>query len=546
MVTITNQRLVNLRSLVIDDMAAMRQNIRSQLGQIGVAHVDQAANADEAISYIRRDGYDLILCDYNLNRETNGQQLLEFLRTQNLISPATMFIMVTAESSYDLVASAAEFQPDAYMVKPLTGGKLLERIERLLDKQNALRPIVGRLKLKDVAGAVAECDRTLQAQPKWAADVLKIKGAALLELGKPEEAQVVYQQALAVRDDLIWAKLGVARCHQAAGQLEQAKAAAQQVLELDARYVVAYDLLAAVAEAEGKEQEALEALNRSYEVVPSARRSRMVGDSAYRTGDLELARGAFERALTHTKGSLTAQPSDVLTLAQVHVDSGEAEAALKLLSTAPKSFAESESFVATQAAVQAQAHVKLGDHAAAEQAFELAHSLNKDLRADTSALALAKAAFSLGRDEVGAQILSGAVKADHENSRVVSMARRVLKDSGREHMTATIVDQALQEVTAILAEANALMRKAQFDESLATLERALKAMPENTGVLLAAAQLHLLWMSQKGLNLDYVARVNGYLSKLDQLLPGNERVAKMYRFLRETLSRSKKEQAAHG
>jgi tetratricopeptide (TPR) repeat protein len=547
MATITNQRLINLRSLVIDDMAAMRQNIRSQLGQIGIGHVDQAATADEAIAHIRRGGYDLILCDYNLNRETNGQQLLEFLRAQNLITPATMFIMVTAETSYDLVASAAEFQPDAYMVKPLTGGKLLERIERLLDKQNALSAIVGRLKLKDVAGAVAECERTIQVQPKWVLDVLKIKAAALLELGKPEDAQAAYRQALGLRDDLVWAKLGVARCHHAAGQLEQAKAAAQEVLEQDSRYVVAYDLLAAVAEAQGNEQGALEALNQSYEVVPSARRSRMVGDTAYRTGDLELARGAFERALTHTRGSLTAQPSDLLSLAQVHVDTGAADAALKLLAGAPKGFAESESYVATQAALQAQAHAGLGDKAAAEQAFELARSLNPDARADTAALALAKAAFSLGRDEEGAQILSRAVKADHENSRVVSLARKVLKDSGREHMAAAIVDQALNEVTAILAEANALMRKAQFDESLATLERALAAMPGNTGVLLAAAQLHLLWMSQKGLNLDYVARVDGYLSKLDELMPGNERVAKMYRFLRETLSRSsKKEQVANG
>ena len=54
-------------------------------------------------------------------------------------------------------------------------------------------------------------------------------------------------------------------------------------------------------------------------------------------------------------------------------------------------------------------------------------------------------------------------------------------------------------------------------------------------MLLAAAQLHLLWMSQKGLDRNYVERVNGYLSQLDVLMPNSERVAKMYRFLRETL-----------
>jgi tetratricopeptide (TPR) repeat protein len=540
MATIINQRLAHLRSLVVDDMATMRQNIRTQLGQLGIPHVDQASTPDEAISYIRRNAYDIIICDYNLNRETNGQQMLEFLRSQNILPVSTMFIMVTAESSYDLVASAAEFQPDAYMVKPLTGGKLLERIERLLDKQNALRSIVGRLNLKDVAGAVEECDKMMQVQPKWVLDILKIKANALLELGKHEDARAVYEMALKVRDDLVWAQYGVARCHLAAGQLDDAKAVAQAVLESNTKYVVAYDLLAKVAEAQGNEQEALEALNRSYEVIPSARRSRMVGDVAYRTGDLEQARTAFDRALKHTKGSLTAQPSDLLSLAQVHVDAGDAQLALQLLSTAPKHYGESDVFNATEAAVQAQAHIKLGDLESAQHAFERAKSLTDTSRADTAALALAKAAFSIGRDDEGAQILAKAVRADHENNRLVSLARKVLKDSGKEDMTADIVDQALNQVNAIVAEANALMRKAQFDESLQKLEEALESMPENTGVLLAAAQLHLLWMSQKGLNLDYVARVNNYLSKLDVLMPGNERVAKMYRFMRETLSRAKK------
>lgn len=540
MTTIINPRLARLRSLVVDDMATMRQNIRTQLGQLGIAHVDQAATPDEAIRYISKQSYDVIVCDYNLNKETNGQQMLEFLRSQNLLSPATMFIMVTAESSYDLVASAAEFQPDAYMVKPLTGGKLLERIERLLDKQTALSAIVGRLDLKDLAGAVEECDRTIQVQPKWAPDILKIKANALLDLGKFEDARAVYSKVLALRDDVVWAKLGLARCHQMAGELDQAKTVAQDLLEKNAKYVVAYDLLAKVAEAQGNEQEALEALNRSYDVIPSARRSRMVGDVAYRTGDLEQARTAFDRALRHTKGSLTAQPSDLLSLAQVHVDAGDASLALQLLATAPKQYAESNAFAATQAAVQAQAHVKLGDPKAAEQAYKLAAELTDTTRGDAAALALAKAAFSIGRDAEGADILSKAVKADHENTRLVSLARKVLRDSGKDDMAGAIVDDALKQVQAIVVEANALMRKAQFDESLAKLDEALQSMPENTGVLLAAAQLHLLWMSQKGLNLDYVAKVNNYLSKLDTLMPGNERVSKMYRFMRETLSRAAK------
>ncbi|MFX5998762.1 response regulator, partial [Acinetobacter baumannii] len=104
---------------------------------LGVTKVDQAATPDEAIRFVQSGTYDLIICDYNLNKESNGQQLLEFFRTQNMLSPTCMFIMVTAESGYNLVASAAEVQPDAYMLKPLTASRIAERVDRLLEKQHA-------------------------------------------------------------------------------------------------------------------------------------------------------------------------------------------------------------------------------------------------------------------------------------------------------------------------------------------------------------------------------------------------------------------------
>ncbi|HJV74406.1 MAG TPA: tetratricopeptide repeat protein [Noviherbaspirillum sp.] len=535
MVSVADSRFANLRSLLIEDLPAMRQSMRIQLGQLEISRVDQATTPDDAIRLVRENSYDLIVCDYNLEKETNGQQLLEFFRSQELLPQSAMFIMVTAESSYGLVAAAAEFQPDAYLLKPLTATKLQERIVRLLDKQAALSQITDRMQQKDFAGAAAVCDRVLAIYPKWITDILKLKGRLLLDIGNIEEARAVYMQALGLRDDLIWAHIGLAKCDIAAGRLQEAKATVQAVLERNAQYIPAYDLLAQIAQAQGSDAEVLDALARSSEVIPSARRSRMVGDVAYRLGDLEQAKAAFDKVVKHTKGSLTAQPSDLLTLAQVHVDSGDAEAALKMLADAPRSFASSSGFGATQAAVQAQAHVKLGNHAAADKAFVMAKNLAQGVKADASAMALAKAAFSIGLDLEGAEILSQAVKSDHENKALVSLAHKVLKDTGNESMAKSVIEKAVNHSMSIVAEAEALMRSARPDESLAKLEEALQSMPDNTGMLLAAAQLHLLWMSQKGLHRDYVARVNSYLAKLDELMPGNERVAKMYRFLRETL-----------
>lgn len=535
MATILNTRLAKLRALVVDDMQTMRQNIRTQLGQLGIEQVDQSATPNDAIKRIRNTHYDVIICDYNLNKETNGQQVLEYLRSQKLLSPTAMFFMVTAESSYDSVASTAEFQPDAYMVKPLTGGKIADRLERLLDRQQALKPITDRLQMKDLAGAITECDTVLVAEPKWIVDILKIKASSALELGNIEQARATYRQALALRNDLVWARLGLARCDQAAGQLDQAKKLVSEVLETNVQFVGAYDLLAQIAEAQGNEEEVLDAFNKSYEVIPSARRSRLMGDAAYRVGNLEQARQAFSKALSHTRGSLTAQASDALSLAQVQVDIGDAADALSVLSAAAQDHQDDPYFAARQATIAAQAFARLGDMNSAQAAFASAKELADGIRADIHTLTLAKAAFCVGLDEEGARIVAKAIKADHENTRLVAFARRVLQDTGNEALIEKVVDESISAGALIVEQATQLMRAGQFDESLAKLEEALTATPENTGVLLAAAQLHLLWMSQKGLDRNYVERVNGYLSQLDVLMPNSERVAKMYRFLRETL-----------
>lgn len=531
-------RISSLRSLIIDDMPSMRQNIRMHLGQLGITKVDQAGTPDEAIRFVEAAAYDLIVCDYNLNRETNGQQLLEFFRTQHMLPPTTMFIMVTAESGYNLVASAAEFQPDAYMLKPLTASKLAERIDRLLEKQNALLPINEKLKRKDQAGAIVECDNVLKIAPKWIVDILKTKGSLLIELRRIEEARAVYAQALEMRDDLVWAKVGMARCNIVAGQLDDAKVLVQDVLAQNAQYIEAYDLLAQIEEAQGNQSEALDALSRSSEIIPSARRSRLVGDAAYRVGDLEQAKEAFGKVLKHTKGSLTAQPSDLLTLAQVHVDTGDFDAALTLLSSAPKRYAESKMFASAQSAVAAQAHVQRGDMISAEKSFESAMEAAGGVPSEMATLALARAAFSIGREDEGANLISLAVKSDHENKTLLTLARKVLIDCDRENMADELVDGAVKQCMAIIAEANALMRSAKPDESLVKLEEALHSMPENTGVLMAAAQLHLLWMSQRGINQEYVKRVNRYLNTLDRLIPGNDRVSKMHKFLREAVAKA--------
>jgi len=112
-----------MTALVIDDMSAQQTTLRGQLGMLGIGRVDVAGGIDDAVRQLRGKRYGLVLCDYHLNQKTDGQQLLEYLREQDLLPADCLFFMVTAESQYAKVAAVTEYRPDAYLLKPITAGE---------------------------------------------------------------------------------------------------------------------------------------------------------------------------------------------------------------------------------------------------------------------------------------------------------------------------------------------------------------------------------------------------------------------------------------
>ncbi|HET6787760.1 MAG TPA: response regulator, partial [Aquabacterium sp.] len=156
-----------ISALIIDDMAVQQTTLRGQLSLLGITKVDQAMNAEDAVKLIRSRKYGLILCDYNLNHRSDGQQMLEYLRDNDLLPADCLFFMVTAESSYTSVASATEHIPDAYLLKPITASDIEDRLKALLDKRQALLPISQKLARDDQLGAVVECDKIIAAKNRW-------------------------------------------------------------------------------------------------------------------------------------------------------------------------------------------------------------------------------------------------------------------------------------------------------------------------------------------------------------------------------------------
>lgn len=528
-----------IQALIIDDMAVQQSTLRGHLSLLGMGKVDVASNAEDAVRLIKQRKYGLILCDYNLNQKTDGQQLFEYLRDSNALPPDCLFFMITAESSYASVASATEHHPDAYLLKPTTAAEIGDRLKVQLEKRTALLAITQKQANEDLPGVLAECDKVLTAKNRWFMQALQIKGQTLLKLGKNDEAKAIYRSALEQRPELVWAQLGLARAHKAAGQFEDAKRLAQQIIQSreGEKNVAAYDVVAEALEAQGDSQAAMWVLRDAATVVPSARRQRVAGESAYRNGDLETAKDFLQKANKATKGSVVAQQQDTLLLAQTMVDLGNHDDAVKLLSEAAPAYRNSATFGNVALAIQAQAESRAGKTEEAQKTLAKARATLRKGKADFSTVALAKAELMAGNVDAGLELLSSAVSADHENPRIKQMVSTTLRDTGHENKIQDIVDAGAAILETKVKDARKLLRDSQIDDAVKAIEQAVSDYPENTGVLLQATQINCMALRlKKEHNYGMIERVQGYLTRLEKLMPANDRVTMMRRYFRETMS----------
>lgn len=535
----TQTAFSGLQALIIDDMAVQQSTLRGHLMSLGLSKADVATNAEDATRLIKSRRYSLILCDFNLNQKTDGQQLFEYWRDNKLLPPDCLFFMITAESSYASVAAATEHHPDAYLLKPTTASDIGERLKAQLEKRDALLPINQCLFKNDLAGALQACENLLATPNRWVMQALQIKGQTLLQLGRNDDAKAVYRAALEKRQDLIWARLGLARAHKAAGQFSEARQLAQDIIESreGEKTVAAYDVVAESLEAQGDPQAAMWVLRDAATIVPSARRHRIAGESAMRNGDLAAAKESLHKANKASKGSVVSQAQDALLLSQTLIDLGETDEALKVLQDGATGHRNSASFANVALALQAQAEARAGKADSAQKTVARARETMRKGKADFATVALAKAEIMTGNEAAGLALLESAVSADHENTRVRQLITKTLRDTGHEDKIAAVVEGSAATLDAKVQDARKLLRNSQIDEAVAAIEQAVQDYPDNTGVLLQAAQINCMALRLKNEhNSGMIERVRLYLTRLEKLMPAHDRVIQMRRYFRDTVT----------
>jgi CheY-like chemotaxis protein len=289
--------LAKSKILIVDDFSDFRLSVKSMLMQLGADNIDQASNAKEALKKCTDNEYHIILCDYNLGPEQDGQQILEELHERSLLLTGTLFLMVTAETSAAKVISAIEYQPNTYLTKPFTREQLAQRLNRLLLKNAVLNDIYIALDHNQPSTAITLCDQAIIKYPK-------VKYACLRIKSEIHEKQNDYADALRVFDEvvnyqpLLWAQIGQGRIYFKQKDVKRALAHFEKMKIEHPTQVSVLDWIAQCQKSLGENQKAETMILAALKISPkSVRRQSQLGETAESLEHYDIALKAYGKAI---------------------------------------------------------------------------------------------------------------------------------------------------------------------------------------------------------------------------------------------------------
>ena len=521
--------------LLIDDIAEMRSAARIQLADCGLERCDEARNIKEAIEKLSASRYDLIICDYNLGQGADGQQLLELVRRRKILPLTTVFLMITGETSYEQVSTAAEYTPDDYLIKPFTSKILQTRLERIIDKKQALRPVYAHLGERgDRQKALAECDLMLAQPSRYALDLLRIKGELLLETQRNDEALALYRQVLDQRATP-WASVGLARALSARGDDADARAHLGKALEAYPNYLAAYDSLARLLEKDDRAA-AQAVVEQALKVAPSTQRQRQLGALALDNQDFQRAEEAFRRAVEKDRTGFFKSHDDYSGLAKSRVAQGKVKEALIAVKEMSQHFSRSPELAVHQAAAESIVHAKSGNPDAAQAALTraLAAAETRVDMAVSASLELANACFASGAHEQAKRILQTVAEDHQENHGVLERAQAVFRAAGLEAEGEAFLEATRKRMITLNNEAVALAKAGELDKAGAMLDEAADRLRNNAQVSINAAIAAMMAVQRRGPSADLISKAHRYITQANRANPDHPRLgeaAKLYRKL---------------
>lgn len=527
--------------LVIDDFPEIRGSLTRTLRNFGIQTVDTAADGEEAVRLCSKNKYDIVICDYNLGAGKDGQQVLEEVRYLRVLLMTSLFMMLTGESSREMVLGALECQPDDYITKPYTEGSLRTRLNRAMLRHVALIDIKKAISDGDYNAALEGCNQMIHMGSRYAPDCVKMKGHLLFLLRQLKEAQELYESVLD-KKPIVWAKLGLGKSLLEMGKLDAAAQMFEEVIEEDNRYIEAHDLMAEVYTAKHDTIKAQKAVERAAQISPkSVHRHRKLAELADTNGDSLVAMKCHQQAIKYGQDSCHESSQDYFNYARKVSDvvrEGLApndqkvmvKKAVTYLDRARKRYGNTAEIAAQSQMVEAQLYQSQGDTEKAKAATEKAKSLYKELQnppVETS-VEFARTLHTMNEEEQARAILN-AIAADHpDDKRLMSVIDGITSEP--------ISDKGKKIASQLTKTGIGSYDSKDFDAAIEVFNKAINVYPKHTGLNLNLIQAVIAATERSGPNPEYEQLCRRSLSAVGDIPPDRKQF-KRYEFLQKQLGK---------
>ncbi|KQV42867.1 tetratricopeptide repeat protein [Massilia sp. Root335] len=517
--------LDGLTALIIEPHAGMRSTIHNMLNMCGLSKIDHVGGSNQAVKHLGLKHYDLILCEYALEGGQDGQQLLEDVRHHKLMPLSTMFFMVTAEGDYGKVVSAAELGPTDYVLKPFTADRLLERIARGLERRNALLPVYELMEAGNQREAIAACVEGEARHPRYLVDFLRLRAELHMFLGEPHEAEPVYRQLVETKA-IAWARLGLAKTLFLRERYDEAREMLEDLVDSNKNFVDAYDWLARTHEAAGALDDAKAVLMEAVAVSPHAvRRLRKLGETALEAGDHDTAEKTLKQVVSKAKYSEFKDPQDHVLLVQTLVRKGDPVQAAAVVRDLDKSMAFQKHTPLCSAIASSLVHEYTGNDARLAEALAAALAANKeapDLRPELK-LELARTCIENGMEEGAADVVREVMR-NAQNGAAVARAMAVFENAGQAETAQKLALESRQQVVDLVATGAAKAKGGDYKGALVLMQEAATKLPDNPQVVFNAALATLKCLDHDGWDERLGQQALGYIAGVRRLDPVNPKL----------------------
>lgn len=163
----------NLKVLIVDDAKFICELVTKIVSDaFPESTVNAAFNGEEAQALLTSGTFDIILCDWEMPK-MSGLEVLKWTRAQPQYKTVP-FVMVTSRGEREYVLKAIHAGVNDYLGKPFTKEQLVQKMNKVLDKQKA--PDVAK---QARAAKMLEQEQQSAPTPK---NVLKPKGMAHLRV----------------------------------------------------------------------------------------------------------------------------------------------------------------------------------------------------------------------------------------------------------------------------------------------------------------------------------------------------------------------------